>query len=96
MNPNFDRFIAAQQQAVNGGQVMMVILPLVMLAIILALIAVAVYTVKKGRMPHALEVLRDARQPIRNHRHYHYSARASMQPLNSEEAEQYDVTSLND
>jgi hypothetical protein len=40
-------------------------------------------------------VLRDVRQPIRNHRHYHYSARTSVQPLSSEEVEQYDVTSLN-
>jgi hypothetical protein len=88
------QFIAAQQAAVNSGQVMMYVCPLAMLLIFAVMVALAVYTVRKGKMPKTLEVLRDVRQPIRNHRHYHYSAKASLRPISEEEVEQYDVTSL--
>jgi hypothetical protein len=92
---DLSHFITEQHQAVSNGQILMVICPAILLILLIGVMAMAGYTVKKGKMPKALEVLRDVRQPIRNHRHYHYSARTSVQPLSSEEVEQYDVTSLN-
>lgn len=88
---NIENFISEQHAAVQAGQVMMILFPVVLLIIVGLLICVAVKTVRIGRLPHALEVLRDVRQPIRNHRHYHYSARA----MSTEEVNEYDVISLN-
>lgn len=92
---NIESFLAEQHQAVQAGQAMMILFPLILLVIVGGMIAVAVKVVKSGKMPHALEVIRDVRQPIRNHRHYHYSARAHVQPLSEDEMNAYDVTSLN-
>jgi hypothetical protein len=48
---------------------------LVFFGLIFGNLVVAVYVIRKGRLPHALQVLRDAQQPTRYHKHYHYGIR---------------------
>ncbi len=92
---NIENFIAEQHQAVQNGQTIMIVLPLIMLVIVGVMITVAVKTVKTGKLPHALEVIQNVRQPIRNHHHVHVSAR-TRNLLSAEEAEQFDAISLSE
>lgn len=94
---NIENFITEQHQAVQSGQTMMIVFPLILLVIVGAMIFVAVKTVKSGKLPHSLEVIQNVRQPIRNHNHFHYSGRMNrIHPLSEEEANQYDAISLNE